>query len=441
MRRILFVSFVAVCAIAACSSGGSSSTGTTNTTTKTVSARSYAVGELTASFVRGSRSLPTLIAYPADGSATATAVPTKNAPADRAHGPYPLIVFGHGLGSSGVEYRGLLDHWAAAGFVVAAPQFPLTHDNTPGGVDPGDYVNQPADMSYAVTAVLQASARSDGILSGLVDPKQVGAAGHSLGGITTLGLAANTCCHDARIKAAIVFSGDSETFPGGTFDYTQAPPILFVHGTADAVVPYESSVDAFNLARGPKGLVTVISGDHGATVAATGKAFASIDRITTAFFDAYLKGDTAATARIPAGGVSGVTRVVFAAAVGSRVTVPTTAAPAVAVHHASLTADTGLTNGQVVTAHWSGFTPNKSVNIVECSQRNTLDAGACDLKHAALLQPDPRGTGSGSITIVVGKVGTGTCDASHPMCAIVVNDGGSLDPAASVRIPVTFAGG
>ncbi len=386
---------------------------------------------------RPNRTLPTTILYPAQGAPGGAVV--TDAPPDRAHGPYPLIVFAHGFGSDGREYRGLLARWAAAGFVVAAPTFPLTNAATPGGPDASGYTNQPGDMSFVISAVVQASG-TRGMLAGLVDPKKVGAAGHSLGGITTLGLAANTCCHDARVKAAIVFSGDTETYAHGRFDYALAPPILFVHGDADALVPYESSVDAFNQARGPKGLVTVIGGGHGATVDPSTAAFESIVRATTDFFDAYVAGRAGAASRIVHDAAPGKTRVVFDATAGSSSTVPTTAPPPVRVHHAQATPTTGLTNGASVSVRWSDYTPGKTVNIVECSQRDTLDASACDLKHAALLLPDPTGSGSGSISIVAGPVGTGTCDAAHPNCAVIVNDGGSLDPAASVRIPIAFAG-
>ena len=107
-------------------------------------------------------------------------------------------------------------------------------------------------------AELSASA---GPLSGMVDPDKIGAAGHSLGGVTTLGLAANTCCQDARVKAAIVFSGDSETLPARPLRLLAARRrCCSCTATPTRVVPYESSVDAFNLARGPKGLVTVREG-------------------------------------------------------------------------------------------------------------------------------------------------------------------------------------
>ncbi|MCU0275232.1 MAG: hypothetical protein MUE34_18565, partial [Acidimicrobiales bacterium] len=41
-------------------------------------------------------------------------------------GPFPLIVFGHGLGGSPAYLEALTEAWAAQGFVVAAPFFPFS---------------------------------------------------------------------------------------------------------------------------------------------------------------------------------------------------------------------------------------------------------------------------------------------------------------------------
>jgi dienelactone hydrolase len=416
---------------------------------------SYAVGVHTETFVdpdrptkangtvpkQPDRSLATTIFYPAagtPGTAPATDAPVESAPAAREDGPFPLIVFAHGFGGSPDAAAGLLRSWAAAGYVVAAPRFPLTNSNTVGGVDAGDFQHQPGDVSFVITSMLQASEEGAGPLAGLVAPHGIGVAGHSLGGITTLGIAAHTCCRDARVKAAVVLSGDPLSFPSGKFDYAKAPPILLVHGTADQAIAYDASVEVFNRAKSPKGLVTITDGDHGAPVSASGPAFASVVRTTTDFFDAYLEGNRPSLERIASDGDPGVTSVRFVSKPGARVTIATQPKQIRALA-ATVTPRTGLTNGQVVTVKWSGYTPGATINIVQCSSHVPGDAAACDIKAGKILQPNPTGSGSLPLDIVVGPVGTGICDATHPACDVVVNDGGSLDPAASLRIRIKFA--
>ena len=141
------------------------------------------------------RTLVTTVLYPASGQ-PGPAGPVRGAAPDRSAAPYPLIVFAHGLGATPQDYETLLSHWASEGYVVAAPLFPLTHTGTPGGLDEGDIANQPGDMSFVITSALAATRRRTGTLAGMIDPHAVGAAGHSNGAITTLGLVANTCCHD-----------------------------------------------------------------------------------------------------------------------------------------------------------------------------------------------------------------------------------------------------
>ena len=61
-----------------------------------------------------------------------------------------------------ISFRALLTAWAAAGYVVAAPLFPLSSSETPGGPDGGDIGNQPGDMSFVIDQMLKASsARTD----------------------------------------------------------------------------------------------------------------------------------------------------------------------------------------------------------------------------------------------------------------------------------------
>ena len=93
-----------------------------------------------------------------------------------------------------------------------------------------------------------------------------------------------------------------------------------------------------------------------------------------------------------------------------------------------------------MTVSWSGYTPGKVVNVVQCSGGATGGNDLCDLTKGKILQPDPTGEGSLPLEIIVGSVGTGTCDATTTDCVIVVNDGGLQDPDATIRIPISLAG-
>lgn len=456
-RALLAAVAVMMSLLAACSSSAKPATSNVSTTRTTATAvatapQHHAVGLTTMTFVdrsrptqangsapsRPGRALTTTVLYPAAGNAGSSASQPGMTP-DRSSAPYPLVVFAHGLGASPDLYLPLLREWAGAGYVVAAPRFPLTNDQTPGGPNAGDVINQPADMTFVVTSVLNTSRASTGPLAGLVDPDKVAAAGHSNGAITALGLAANTCCRDPRLKAAIIMAGTNENYPGGRYDFAHAPPLLMVHGTDDALVPYSEGVKVFNLARGPKALLSVAHGDHGSAAAFTGPT-AVVIRTTIDFLDIYLRGDTRAAQRIVDDARSTTTSLRYIPAAGSTVTIPTVPAPKADLH-ASATPNANLRGGQKVTITWSGYTAGKVINILECSaaDKDLANQAACDFSRAALLHPDPTGSGTLQLEIVEGKVGTGTCDATHQGCFIIVNNASSTDPAASPMIPITFA--
>ena len=432
--------------VAGCSSSPKSSNGaTTPLTQRSAAAITYAVGQMQQTYVdtsrttpawgpnpaRGSRTLSTTVLYPASASGTTP---------DRSNAPYPIVMFSHGLGASLKLYMPLLRKLAAAGFVVAAPRFPLSNSETPGGPDAGDVVNQPGDISYVLTQVLRAANENNGTLAGLVNPDEVGVAGHSNGAITTLGLAANTCCRDTRAKAAVVMAGTTESYPGGRYDFTNAPPILIVHGTNDALIPYNEGVAVFNRARGPKGLLTVRNGDHGSAAAITGASASVIVRTVVDFLDSALRGGSATGGRLVDAAKSSATSLKYVAQPGSTETIPTVPTPKANLH-AAVNPSRNLSAGQKVTVTWSGYTPGKVVNVLQCSasDRDLSNSAGCDFSQAAVLHPDPTGAGSLQLEIVEGKVGNSVCDATHQGCFIVVNNASSPDPAASVKLPITFA--
>jgi dienelactone hydrolase len=380
-----------------------------------------------------SRTLPTTVYYPA-AAGTATSEPQPDAAPDTTHGPYPLIVFAHGYSTTAESYQDLLAHWASAGYVVAAPTFPLSSATSPCGAIAGDVVNQPKDMSFVITSVLDASRAQAVPLAGLVDAQHIGAAGHSNGAITIYGLVGNTALRDKRVDAAAILAGTAQKYPEGKYDLAHLPPVLFVHGTDDALVPYGAGQSGFNSARGPKGLLSITNGDHESSASAV------VQPATTDFFDAYLRGDTAARDRLSSDQTAGVSTMKFVAKQGSNATVPAT--KPVELHlKASVSPHQNLHGGQMVTVAWNGYTAGKVVNILQCNggDRDLTKSNECEYSKAALLHPDPTGEGSVQLEIVEGPIGTGVCDAAHPGCFIIVNNASSTDPKDSVRVDISFA--
>ena len=437
-------------AFVGCSSGGSDAGGTSPTPASTaVVVHDHAVGRVTRTFVdpsrptpanravpaRSDRTLQTTIFYPAEGPSGGAA--TLDAPADTSAGPYPFVVLSHGLGSAEDLMTPLATAWAAAGYVVAFPHFPRTYAGAEGGVDAADVQSQPGDVSFVIDQVLAESDGSGTPLTALVDADTIALAGHSNGGITTFGAVANSCCREPRADAAIVFSGVNSPFADGTYDLSDTPPILLVHGVDDQLIAYNQAVDVFNQLDPPKGLLTLDHSDHTGWLVPTDPAFDVVVHATLDFLDAELRGDRAALARLPDDQVPGVATMHWAGDESAVVTVETAPQPATN-RMASLSSGDGLRDGQTVTVTWSGFLPGKAVNIVQSAGNGPNGAAACDITGGRILQADPTGEGSLDLVVHTGAVGTGVCDASTP-CTIVINDAGLQDEHASIRIPITFA--
>jgi predicted dienelactone hydrolase len=233
-----------------------------------------------------SRHLPTMVRYPTpaapSGGETGGATPAL------ANGPFPLIVFAHGFNSSPSVYAGLMHAWASAGYVVAAPSFPLT---TMGGpLDEADVVNQPWDLSFVITSVLNLSAAPGDLLSHLVDARHIAAAGHSDGGETVMGIAANSCCLDRRLGAAIEMSGAELTYPGGSYFPGRTPPLLEVQGDQDPLNNYSNAVQIYNDAPAPKYFLTLVGGLHLEPFTTDTAHLIVSELCTIDFLDHYLKG-------------------------------------------------------------------------------------------------------------------------------------------------------
>jgi len=136
----------------------------------------------------------------------------------------PLIAFYHGGYSTGIQSLCLTEHLASKGFIVAAPDFIDTVP--PGFVEPAAFerirgtqgvkdhvtvlrivgefartMNADREMFYwymerfrlgkarfVIDVMLQEGTRKDSQFYGAIDRDAIGISGHSLGGLTTLGL-------------------------------------------------------------------------------------------------------------------------------------------------------------------------------------------------------------------------------------------------------------
>jgi dienelactone hydrolase len=220
----------------------------------------------------------------------------------KASGTFPLIVFGHGFAVTPAIYGRLLTAWARAGYVVAAPVFPLGNENAPGGPNEADLVNQPRDVSFVITRLLALSAHGGGAVSGRIDPDRIGVSGQSDGGDTALTVAYNSRFRDPRIRAAAILSG--QEMPGvGGYDFPAgSPPLLATQGLADSINLPSTTYAFFNLARAPKYLLTLPGAPHLGPYTDEQPQLHIVERVTIDFFDAYLKGMRGALARMRAAG-------------------------------------------------------------------------------------------------------------------------------------------
>jgi predicted dienelactone hydrolase len=234
---------------------------------------------------RVARPVTTVVRYPASG------------------GPYPLVVFGHGFTLTPGTYSALLRAWTRAGYVVAAPVFPLGNANAPGGPTEADLPNQPADMSLVITRLLALARQRGGLLHDRIDPRRIAVAGQSDGGVTALGAAYDSRYRDRRIRAAVILSGAE---PTGMVTFPRhGPPLLAIQGTADPINNAANTEAYYRLAPRPKFLVLLLGASHLPPYTTEQPQLGTVERVTIAFLDHYL-GNAPLRELIAAGNRAGV---------------------------------------------------------------------------------------------------------------------------------------
>lgn len=216
-------------------------------------------------------------------------------------GPYPLVVLSHGLTGHPEEYTEAVPRWAADGFVVASPAFPLTSREVPGARDNlGDVAHQPGDVSFVIDEVLAANDDPASQLHGLVDAEAIGVVGHSLGGATTWAVAFNTATRDERVDAVVVFAGITLPMPNGEFEFDSGLPLLVLHGDEDDI-PLAPDLAAYEQAVSPKWFVTLLGATHEPPFTDIASPYDDlVTRTTLDFWHGTLDGDAEALARVSA---------------------------------------------------------------------------------------------------------------------------------------------
>ncbi len=243
-------------------------------------------------------------------------------------GPLPVVIVSHGLGGSreGLKYIG--EYWGSHGYIAVHIQHvgsdvSLFKDARPAdlvaalqkGANAEQFTNRVNDVKFVIDELTRRNADEKWPLHGKLDLKKIAMTGHSFGAVTTQAICGQIfpggrSAVDPRIKVGIAFSPSP---PRGNMDSKTAfakvsIPMFHFTGTKDETNPAISPVkapqrrepfDAMN--NSDQFLVVLTDADHGVfggRGSEGGKARPTdaawidlIQRGSTAFLDAYLKGD------------------------------------------------------------------------------------------------------------------------------------------------------
>lgn len=239
--------------------------------------KTYPVGVRQYNWHRGSRPITTYVYYPAS-TGTPGGNPVTNAPV--ADGVFPVSNFTHGYNSSPQNSLALIRPLAAAGFIVAGPYFHYDFN----GVFSGDYSK---DVSEIMTQTLALNTGSGPLAGHMTTERGIGVSGHSLGGMTTLGLLTNW--PDSRISTAVPMSTEDMGAPSSSVH----AKTMFIHGDHDTTVSYASGRKAYGRMPAPKAFLTFLGGTHTSYWSGTIFSTTTVDWMRWG-----LNGDTAARDRL-----------------------------------------------------------------------------------------------------------------------------------------------
>ena len=162
-------------------------------------------------------------------------------------GPFPTILFSHGLGGARENSPYLGRHWSSRGYLVVFLQHEGSDAATWEGKAPQDAIRDMRSAANARNLVLRAqdvrvvldAIGAGRYLQGLVDPARIGMTGHSFGAITTQAVSgeafplAGARFTDDRIRAALPMSPSAPRRGGARAFSGVRIPWLVMTGTRD----------------------------------------------------------------------------------------------------------------------------------------------------------------------------------------------------------------
>ena len=210
--------------------------------------------------------------------------------------PAPLVVLAHGFDGHPRKFTDLATFWADAGYVVAVPRFPVSHDQFVA-VAGGDFFTervsdlpqQAIDVSFVIDEVLALDGDESSELSGRIDEERIGLFGLSLGSLTVwnavLGPAATETRLDALIQSDGAFPGQPSLLADVTF------PVLVAISDTDGLFTPEVVVPQFATLPSPKFMLVMHNAVHATVGEDTPTPADEAYRVaTTVFWDRYLGG-------------------------------------------------------------------------------------------------------------------------------------------------------
>jgi hypothetical protein len=159
----------------------------------------------------------------------------RDVPIDASHGPYPAVIFMHGTASFRIASGSTITQWASRGFVVVGADYPglMLADQlcTAGCGCTAGTANYASDIQGQITALTTPSGDL-AFLGNHVDMSRIALSGHSVGGCTVSGLAA-----DSNVQLIMPLSSDATTPTSSTLK-----SILYFSGMSDTVFTYATGL-------------------------------------------------------------------------------------------------------------------------------------------------------------------------------------------------------